>query len=401
LSQEDVTFKESPSRRIPSIHIPKSVKEVNESGFLAWGARLLGFGGRHHEEHLKADEFRHQLKKHSHEQLRWMEDEAKPAIIANAIERRRAIMDELNRRIQMLKTQERSQVDRETRLKVANAMQELLVKMPHTVNSKTDSAYNNEHPESKETYHEIEVAPLTGTLLAIAGRILDRRLLCLRKKALAIVAKRTGNEAAQRVLIFGFDSDSIEHFLNVFWMDLSEKGLKISEGFTELRATKPFEAVAVCHHNDEVGDKIAESVHGFLSGPTTLFLMVDLEQIGSAMKQIDRSRILEHLREEVGLVVVVQSVRGMFHAQKLSEGIIYLRAVVERFALQVDAVLVNSDETFFTTAMDTLFERGGRHATLQDEQDFLEAVAPSDPRERQIAEQMLRGWRDYRHSNTD
>ena len=91
----------------------------------------------------------------------------------------------------------------------------------------------------------------------------------------------------------------------------------------------------------------------------------------------------------------------MFNAQTLSEGIIHLHEIGERFTLKVDALLVNSDETFFTTALDALFERCGRHATLRDEQNFLASLRPRDAREELIAKQILRGWRDSPNINSN
>ena len=396
LSEEDMLFRESPSRRVPSIRIPKSVREVNDSGFWSGVKRFFGAGGKHHEEHLKADEFRQQLREHSEEQLRWMEKDAKPAVIANAIERSLAITKEVDRQLGMLEAEEKSQLTHEARLTVASALQELIAEMPHASVAKVDFTCNDVSSQSEETSVEIEISPLTEALLCLAGSVPHYRFICVRNKALALVAKRTGEEAVRRVLVFGFDTDSIERFLNCFWNDFPDIGNTISSDFTDIRARPPFEAVAICKQKDGESAAVSEKVAKFLSAPATLFLMMDLEQIGTAMNQIDRSHILKQLRPDIGFVLVVQSVKGMFNAQTLSEGIIHLRHTAQCLDLKVDAVLVNSNETFFSTAMDSLFERDDIHATLQDEQEFLEALRPNGPREEQIAKQILHGWRNYR-----
>ncbi|MEI8285243.1 MAG: dynamin family protein [bacterium] len=395
LKPEDVTFTEIPTRRIPRITVPEKAMEVDSPGFFAEVFRFFGAGGRHEEKQLVSKLFRIDIKKSSVEHRNWMKHDAIPEILSNAKNRTSVIEDEIRLQFQKLDIQKQSHLTSETRQNVANAIKALLAEMPGSYNTPEKHASYHDSSSTETVWTDISVHPITDLMRQLATRVSEHRLLALREKSLELVSKRTCFESARRVLIFGFDTDSIERFLTHFWSDFPEVRMGIELSYLELAPHGSFQSVAVSRHATDTHLETCKQVGAFLSSPATIFLIVDLPQPGSAKNHIAQSHILDYLHRDVGFVIVIQSVNWLLNAETLAEGVLHLWEEVKRHELKVDAILANSKDVFLSTALDALFEVASPNPTTKDAMRLQHALQPKTPKERKLLEQILRGWNAY------
>jgi predicted GTPase len=408
LRTEDLNCAKVPSRTVPSFHIPMSKKKVREPGI--WGSvkRWFKWGGEHEVERLDPDKFRTNLEEAINEHLAWMQDEGKANILKSTAASTNAFSEELDRRTRSLERQDKTVLDRETRHRVACELRDLCSPESQPPEMLRDTPPVSEQSTVESFREEIEVSALTYSLVLTATRAAETRRLIIRNKALTLAARRAGAEAGKRCLLFGFDKESVERFLVSFWSDFphgpSTINAALNEGIIDLGSRLPIESLALyCRKPNEPVVSRSMGFEDFLSRPATIFLFVDVEQIGSALNQIMRSGIRKSISRSTGLVLVIQCVRGLINARNLAEGVLYLRDAFDELSpkIVVDAVLANSNDILFTNASDVLFERGHKLQTLNDEQELVAALAANDPRARIRAGELLRGWRDYRNKGKE
>lgn len=401
LSVEDMVSSESAMKPIPTIKVRKSARDVDDEGFFGFFLRCFGLGGTHREEFLDAEGFKQEINKYSKDYIWWLRFEARQTILDNVKNHVEPVIEEIRRQHQGLDNEEKSQLDRGIRLRVGEALKALIESIPHPSQLTPHVSYPSASQVEEALYEEIKVPSLVQALNELAVHIMNRRMHDLRTKAMALAAKRAGVEASRRAVIVGFDAHSFERFMNLFWHDFPELELRSEETISNTRVATFFRAF------DVPGKRLLPSLDrdiqpaSLFETPVTLFLIVDLEQHGSAMNQIFQSEILRYLGMHVGLVLVVQSIKGLSNSGNISQAIHCLHTIKTKFQITVDAVLVNSEEAYFSTVVDSVFQKIESGVTLRDEKQLRHVLQPDGPRQRTILNEALMALRDLSHHNHD
>lgn len=245
----------------------------------------------------------------------------------------------------------------------------------------------------------IEVPKFVEALALLTDRYLRRRFVVLRDSVLAQVGERRKG-ADRRALLWSFEADSLERFLTRFWFDVLRGPLAPESVLELIRDAGPFKAIGV---GKELADgnkphSLRAQAKQFLGKASTLFLLLDAQQPGSTKSQLARSQILPLLKHVGGLVVVVQSLKGLDIAESLYE----LTRITTEFGLRADAYLANDDELMLSVLIDRLAMDGERLQSQRDEMRWLgefEFFFSQEQRDR--CAKILRDWREMSRSTRE
>lgn len=238
-----------------------------------------------------------------------------------------------------------------------------------------------------EQLHEIEVEPAAVGLTSLAAQVARRRFLDLRNRVLDRLPAPTAK--GMRVLILGFDRDSLDDFVRRFWFDLIEPDGRGGTGFASLPIGLGGigEIGVACLDGSDVASRCA--VDRFMASPCTLFVLIDIQQIGASENLLHRSGISLGGKSHPA-VVVVQSIRELENSSTVAEALNELRKIVERSGSRPIGVLVNDEALFHSTLASSLISSPQGLRTLVDETEIMAALPPSA---RPAANEILRNWK--------
>lgn len=238
-----------------------------------------------------------------------------------------------------------------------------------------------------EQLHEIEVESTAIRLTSLAALVARQRFLDLRNRVLENFSYST--EQCRRVLIVGFDRDSLDDFVRRFWFDLIEPDGGGGTGFASLLIDMDGigEIGVACLDGSDVASRSA--MKRFMASPCTLFVLIDIQQIGASENLLHRSGISLDSQAHPP-VLVVQSIRELENSSTVAEALNELRKVVERNGSRPAGVLVNDEALFHSTLASSLIGSAERLRTLVDETEIMASIPPSA---RPAANEILRNWK--------
>jgi hypothetical protein len=119
-----------------------------------------------------------------------------------------------------------------------------------------------------------------------------------------------------------------------------------------------------------------------------LFLMIDIQQIGSTRSQLARTGI-DFRKLKHPIVLVVQSVRELENSDSICEAFGELAALADEQKWKPAGVLVNDERILYSTIANRLIASLMPIKTLADQQQFIQSLPERD---RADAGKILRAW---------
>ncbi|WNC92151.1 dynamin family protein [Paraburkholderia sp. FT54] len=244
-------------------------------------------------------------------------------------------------------------------------------------------------PVAEQSVHEIEVGSAALALTRLATLIAQHRFVDMRNEVLFDQAfKRVRDE--RRVLIVGFDSDSLVGFVNRFWFDMveAEAGRKIT--FSKCRIDEGcMDEIAVAVLGDAASVGTWNAVSTFLSSPCVVFLVLDVQQVGASESALERAEI-PYDPSMHPIVAVVQSIRELENSGAVCEALFELKALAKRHKLKLAGVLVNDEKVYYSALANRLVATRAPFATVAEENRFIASLPEEN---RADAGKIVRAWR--------
>jgi hypothetical protein len=237
--------------------------------------------------------------------------------------------------------------------------------------------------------HEIDVPTMAIQMCRLSNLIAHRRFLAQRDEILKRVAQRR-KVNARRILIAGFDAESVGDFVNRFWFDRLQSDITPLAPFTKIVIDdEAIDEVGVVCLSDTSEDPVRK-VKNFLQIPATLFLLMDIQQIGASENLLKRSGI-DFPGEHGATVLVIQSIRELENSATTAEALWELKKLVTRNRIKYIGVLVNDDEVSHSQVAAWLLATGTHRPTFTDETEFMRSL-PN--RVRPSAGKTIRSWNE-------
>jgi GTPase SAR1 family protein len=240
-----------------------------------------------------------------------------------------------------------------------------------------------------EALHDVDVDPAAISMTKLATLISRRRFLDMRNQILdnSAIMRR---EHFGRVLILGFDDESVGDFVNRFWFDMLESDANLPIGFTSIRADGAgLSEIGVASLN-AASEKVHSSVLKFLASPCVLFLLIDIQQIGASESLLHRSGI--PVREEKhSIVAVVQSINELVHSNSIAEAFAELHRLSLPQGLPIGGAMVNGDAIWHSLLANGLLGLSGIFQTIADETQLIESLPVHA---RKNGGEIIRSWKE-------
>lgn len=225
---------------------------------------------------------------------------------------------------------------------------------------------------------EIEVEPATVSIVRLANLIARHRFLEVRDQLLHTLASGSRGHTA-RVLILGFDPDSLGDFVSRFWFDRLEVDHGKPHGFAALQLQKgEIKEIGLACFNG-ADDHAHRAVRAFLSQPCILFLVIDIQQIGASESQLERSLGRSGLNlsdNHHPVVLVVQSIRELEQSDTIPEALHELHALAKRRGLSHVGALVNDEEIAYSVLVNWLLTSQQPSRGIVSETQLMESLPP-------------------------
>ncbi|MDW9233773.1 dynamin family protein [Burkholderia cepacia] len=240
-------------------------------------------------------------------------------------------------------------------------------------------------PVVEPEWHDIDVPAAVVSMARLAKLISRWRFPDLRDQVLTGATARRSRDG-RRVLILGYDADSLGDFVNRFWFDALTVDAGRVEGFASQYFDEGrFDQIAMAVPNADALDK----VHDFLTSPCVIFLMLDIQQIGATKSALDRSgiryRALKH-----PVVAVVQSIRELEQSDSIAEALRELKTLCDERDYRLAGALVNDEKDVYSMLANRLLVPDTPFATFAEEQQFIGGL-PEYNRKDAVA--IIRSWK--------
>lgn len=239
----------------------------------------------------------------------------------------------------------------------------------------------------EEKLYEIEIDPAVISLINLSNQIARRRFLQLRNSVLDNLYESLSQNT--RVLILGFDRNTLDDFVQRFWFDLIESDGKDWTGYTAFQVGKEgiSEIGLACLTGPN--DASLNAVKCFMSRPCVKFVLVDIQQIGATENLLHRCGV--PLGKGSGpSVLVAQSIRELENSGTVAEALNELRKIIERNFWRPAGLVVNDEALFHSTLANKLLGPSAGLRTIVDETEVMASIPPTN---RAAAIEILRNWK--------
>ncbi|RQS40472.1 dynamin family protein [Burkholderia sp. Bp8990] len=240
-------------------------------------------------------------------------------------------------------------------------------------------------PAVEPEWHDIDVPSAAVLLARLAKRISRRRFPDVRDQVLAGATARRSRDG-RRVLMLGYDADSLGDFVNRFWFDALTVEAGRAAGFTSRSFDSGrFDEIAVAVPEAGTLDAVRE----FLTSPCVIFLMLDIQQIGATKSALDRSGIrFGALKRPI--VAVVQSIRELERSGSIAEALRELKLLCDERGYPLAGVLVNDEKHVYSQLANRLLVPDTPFETIAEEKEFIGGLPEYH---RQDAAAIIRSWK--------
>lgn len=233
--------------------------------------------------------------------------------------------------------------------------------------------------------YEIDVPTMAIQMCRLSNLIARRRFLAQRDE---ILRRRPAN--ARRILIVGFDAESIGDFVNRFWFDHLQSDNMPLVPFTKIVINdKAIDEVGVVCLSGTSEDSL-QKIKKFLQIPTTLFFLMDIQQIGSTENLLRRPG-MDFFGEHCATVLVIQSILELENSATTAEALRELKNLITQKQIKYIGVLVNDDEISHSQVAAWLLATGTHRPTVTDQAELMQSLPK---RVRLSAEKTIRSWND-------
>lgn len=240
-------------------------------------------------------------------------------------------------------------------------------------------------PVVEPEWHDIDVPAAAASMARLAKLISRRRFPDVRDQVLTGATSRRSRDA-RRVLMLGYDADSLGDFVNRFWFDALTVDAGRVEGFaSQYFDGGRFDQIAVAVPDADALDKVDD----FLTSPCVIFLMLDIQQIGATKSALDRSGIrygsLKH-----PIIAVVQSIRELEQSDSIAEALRELKTLCDERGYRLAGALVNDEKDVYSMLANRLLVPDTPFATVAEEQQFIGGLPEYN---RKDAAAIIRSWK--------
>ncbi|AOK06570.1 hypothetical protein WK25_18980 [Burkholderia latens] len=239
-------------------------------------------------------------------------------------------------------------------------------------------------PAVEPEWHDVDVPAIVLTMARLARRISRRRFPDLRDQVLTAATGKRSRDG-RRVLMLGYDADSLGDFVDRFWFDTLKGSDSGAAGFTSRSFdTGRFDEIAVAVPAAGTLDAVRE----FMTSPCVIFLMLDIQQIGATKSALDRSGIrfgsLKH-----PIVAVVQSIRELERSGSIVEALRELKRLCDERGYPLAGVLVNDEKDVYSTLANRLLVAEKPFETIAEQTQFIGGLPEYH---RKDAAAIIRSW---------
>lgn len=240
-------------------------------------------------------------------------------------------------------------------------------------------------PVVEPEWHEIDVPPAAVSMAQLAKLISRRRFPDVRNQVLTDATARRPRDG-RRVLMLGYDADSLGDFVNRFWFDeLTVEAGRVAGFASRSLDGGRFDEIAVAVPDTGTLDAVRE----FLTSPCVIFLMLDIQQIGATKSALDRSGIrygsLKH-----PIVAVVQSIRELEQSDSIAEALRELKMLCDERGYPLAGVLVNDEKDVYSMLANRLLVPDIPFETIAEEKQFIGGLPEYN---RKDAAAIIRSWK--------
>ncbi|MBN3769693.1 dynamin family protein [Burkholderia sp. Se-20378] len=240
-------------------------------------------------------------------------------------------------------------------------------------------------PVVEPEWHDIDVPAATASMARLAKLISRRRFPDVRDQVLTGATARRSRDG-RRVLMLGYDADSLGDFVNRFWFDALTVDAGRVEGFaSHYFDGGRFDQIAMAVPDADALDK----VHDFLTSPCVIFLMLDIQQIGATKSALDRTDIrYKSLKHPI--IAVVQSIRELEQSDSIAEALRELKTLCDERGYRLAGALVNDEKDVYSMLANRLLVPDTPFATIAEEKQFIGGLPEYN---RKDAAAIIRSWK--------
>ena len=407
ISEDDIILesrRQNAMYKKPNFTYQETITEKRKAkGVIPWFKRLFGDYGYEYIDvtvnKLDVDGFLNWLKECVDSELRWIHETGKK--IQSQFELHESKIEQvIDDQLSFLKSQNQIDHQKSATINAYSQLRSLLAELRSLVLDlpKGGQAYSAPTPVARPSDQPLELSRLLLDLTHYANLSSRNTFLDLRKDLLKRL-EHGGRKQDKRVLIWGFDPDSMERFLLRFWCDCLSGPPEPGPSLAVVKQTGGFAAIGV---GIEVPGKapaptLRNESKRFLEQDSPLvFLLVDVLQIGATLNHWHRSVLPAVLPAGVPVILVLDSALGLRQAQGMAEGFLELRRCLGRGLPRPVGALVNDEKPVLSRMADALLTGEQRLDTHADEQKFLQLlkVQGEDPDSDVVA--VIRGWRTFK-----
>jgi len=340
------------------------------------------------------------LRDHVHSATKYEEDwveDAAVAIITSIALAERAIRERLVIREKALKEKSTKAIAAKERAQVIARIGEIFAELEATISASSEAIeYRTAgHSLNQGASATISVPRYARHLIEIGHRIHTKGF----ERARDEVLKR-GRLPPRKVLIWSWDTDSLERFVARFWSDVvPAEDFHIGRPL-DSRAQGSIEEITLVDESIPIGNGKLGMTGTTPSNADAVFVMLDIVQSGATRSALQRSDLFDAISSEAGVIPVVQSVQALVNEGDLYEGLREAIAMTEMLRGDCLGMLVNDPHLSYTLLADRLYDlyrNGGSLRTHTDEMAWAADMKGLLPTRSEVGETIvgvLKQWVD-------
>jgi GTPase Era involved in 16S rRNA processing len=227
LSVEDLRMEKTkgPAQQSANVQINrrKKIEKKEKSGFFSGVARFLGLGGYDYKtvesKEVNVHAFFKAVGRLANAEIEWMQ-QASSTVKKNADNLSLQLIEEIDRSHSNLEKKQEIGIEAEKRLKTKDIIKTTLKALKKDLScfQVSDSNFEEYCADLSDVQKTIELPRYVHTLIELSHQRSSKRFITMRQFVLSRIS-RNNPAAVKRVLIWGFDGDSLERFINRFFYD--------------------------------------------------------------------------------------------------------------------------------------------------------------------------------------
>lgn len=389
-------------RKIHVKTVEKSLeKEVNKSGIFNKFRRWIGWGGTKTIKETWTEIDVASLRKVTNEvvscKLKWGKIASK-IVRDEAADRYSILKKELEQKRETTQDKLEATAPLVLRNKAAQELEPIRASLCKTLETlPAQSKPNWEHSclDLEDDNSSKLVPSYAVDILMLANAIAERRFTYTRDVILSRIAV-SSVEAAERILIAGFDPESLQEFLTRFWRLAKLKNIRPG-ALVKKKNTCGVRQLNVLLMPDSLTKPEKAKLLQVLKEPTTVFLLLDAEKPGATEGMLSRSTLPSLFNKKTKLIACIESMKALSNSGSESEveAISAIFEIVSQLGVEIHGCMANDDRIHLTYTVDYLLHNKDNIITVRDEREAVEAIAlgHNDSSVIEHVARLLKNWR--------